>query len=34
MILRQIQNGEYKVVAPTRWATGKLIHPRPKWSKR
>lgn len=34
MILRQIQNGEYKVVAPTRWATSKLIHPRPKWSER
>jgi branched-chain amino acid transport system substrate-binding protein len=34
MVLRQIQNGEYKVVAPTRWATSKLIHPRPKWSKR
>ncbi len=34
MVLRQIQNGKYKVVAPTRWATSKLIHPRPKWSKR
>ncbi len=34
MVLRQIQNGEYKVVAPTRWATSKLIWPRPKWSER
>ncbi len=34
MVLRQIQKGEYKVVAPTKWATSKLIHPRPKWSKR
>ncbi len=34
MVLRQIQNGKYKVVAPTRWATSKLIHPRPKWSQR
>ena len=34
MVLRQIQNGEYKVVAPTRWATSKLIWPRPKWSQR
>jgi branched-chain amino acid transport system substrate-binding protein len=34
MVLRQIQKGEYKVVAPTRWAKSKLIHPRPKWSKR
>ncbi|MFQ5846228.1 MAG: amino acid ABC transporter substrate-binding protein [Candidatus Methylomirabilales bacterium] len=34
MVLRQIQNGKYKVVAPTKWASGKLIHPRPKWSQR
>ncbi|MFB3145056.1 MAG: amino acid ABC transporter substrate-binding protein [Candidatus Methylomirabilales bacterium] len=34
MVLRQIQNGKYKVVAPTKWATSKLIHPRPKWSQR
>lgn len=34
MVLRQIQNGEYKVVAPTKWASSKLIHPRPKWSQR
>ena len=34
MVLRQIQNGKYKVVAPTKWATSELIHPRPKWSKR
>ncbi len=34
MVLRQIQNGEYKVVAPTRWASTKLIHPTPKWSER
>ncbi|MFQ5882388.1 MAG: amino acid ABC transporter substrate-binding protein [Candidatus Methylomirabilales bacterium] len=34
MVLRQIQKGKYKVVAPTKWATSKLIHPRPKWSKR
>ncbi len=34
MVLRQIQNGEYKVVAPTKWATSKLIGPTPKWSKR
>jgi len=34
MVLRQIQKGEYKVVAPTRWATSKLIWPTPKWSKR
>jgi branched-chain amino acid transport system substrate-binding protein len=34
MVLRQIQKGKYKVVAPTKWATSKLIHPRPKWSQR
>jgi len=34
MVLRQIQKGEYKVVAPTRWASSKLIWPTPKWSKR
>jgi branched-chain amino acid transport system substrate-binding protein len=28
MVLRQIQGGDYVVVAPTRWATAKLIHPR------
>ncbi len=34
MVLRQIQKGQYKVVAPTKWAASKLIHPRPKWSQR
>lgn len=34
MVLYQIQNGDYKVVAPTKWAEGKLIHPIPPWSKR
>lgn len=34
MVLLQIQKGEYKVVAPTKWASTKLIHPRPKWSER
>ncbi len=34
MVLRQIQGGQYKVVAPTKWASDKLIHPRPKWSER
>ncbi len=34
MVLRQIQKGKLKVVAPTKWATTKLIHPRPKWSQR
>ncbi|MFQ5786277.1 MAG: amino acid ABC transporter substrate-binding protein [Alphaproteobacteria bacterium] len=34
MALRQIQGGEYKVVAPSKWAAAKLVHPRPKWSER
>lgn len=28
MVLRQIQDGKYRVVAPTRWASSKLVYPR------
>ncbi|MEE8506744.1 MAG: amino acid ABC transporter substrate-binding protein [Kiloniellales bacterium] len=28
MILRQIQNGEYKLVAPLKWAAAELVYPR------
>jgi len=28
MVLRQIQGGKYKVVAPTKWASAPLIYPR------
>jgi branched-chain amino acid transport system substrate-binding protein len=34
MVLYQIQQGDYKVVAPTKWAATTLIHPTPPWSKR
>jgi len=34
MVLFQVQNGEYRVVAPTKWAAAKLIHPRPNWADR
>jgi branched-chain amino acid transport system substrate-binding protein len=34
MVLWQVQNGQYKVVAPAKWADTKLIHPMPKWSER
>lgn len=34
MVLYQVQDGQYKVVAPTKWASAKLIHPMPKWSQR
>ncbi len=29
MVLRQIQGGKYKVVAPTKWASDPLVYPRP-----
>jgi len=28
MVLRQIQNGKLNVVAPTKWASAKVVHPR------
>jgi len=34
MVLFQVQDGQYKVVAPTKWASSKLRHPTPPWSKR
>ena len=34
MVLFQVLNGEYQVVAPTKWAAAKLVHPRPAWSSR
>jgi branched-chain amino acid transport system substrate-binding protein len=34
MVLFQVLNGEYQVVAPTKWAAAKLVHPRPDWSSR
>lgn len=34
MVLREIKDGKYTVVAPSAWATGKPTYPRPKWSAR
>ena len=34
MVMSQILNSDYKVVAPTRWATTEAVIPRPKWSER
>jgi branched-chain amino acid transport system substrate-binding protein len=34
MVLYQVQDGEYRVVAPTKWANAKLRHPTPSWSQR
>lgn len=34
MVLYQVQNGDFKVVAPSKWASSKLIYPTPPWSKR
>jgi len=30
MVLYQVQNGQLKVVAPTKWAEAKVIYPRPR----
>ena len=34
MVLYQVQNGDFVVVAPSKWATHKLIYPTPTWDKR
>ncbi len=34
MALFQVQNGQYVVVAPSKWAAGEMIYPRPKWADR
>jgi len=34
MVLYQVQDGEFKVVAPVKWANAKLRWPTPPWSKR
>lgn len=34
MVMSQILGSDYKVVAPTKWATTKAVLPRPKWSER
>ena len=34
MVLYQVQNGEYRVVAPKKWASATLRWPTPPWSKR
>ena len=34
MVLYQIQDGAYVVVAPTKWAASEVRHPTPPWSER
>jgi branched-chain amino acid transport system substrate-binding protein len=34
MVLRQIKDGKYSLVAPTDWANAELIYPRPTWAER
>jgi branched-chain amino acid transport system substrate-binding protein len=34
MALLQVQDGQYVVVAPTKWAEKEMIYPRPKWDDR
>ncbi|NIR29101.1 MAG: amino acid ABC transporter substrate-binding protein [Gammaproteobacteria bacterium] len=31
MVLYQVQDGQYRVVAPRRWADSEIVYPRPKW---
>jgi branched-chain amino acid transport system substrate-binding protein len=33
-VLLQVIKGQYKVVAPSKWATEKAVFPRPSWSER
>lgn len=34
MVLYQVQDGKFKVVAPPRWAASQIIFPAPKWAQR
>lgn len=34
MVQMQVQNGEYVVVAPSKWATADFVYPMPAWSAR
>jgi branched-chain amino acid transport system substrate-binding protein len=34
MVLYQVQDGKYVVVAPTKWAAAKIRYPTPTWDKR
>lgn len=34
MVLYQVQGGQYKVVAPSKWASSKIIYPTPTWAQR
>lgn len=34
MVMFQVQDGKYEVVAPTKWAAKDVVLPRPKWSER
>ncbi len=34
MVLYQVQDGQYRVVAPEKWAESKLVFPTPRWAMR
>lgn len=34
MVLYQVQGGQYKVVAPSQWASSQIIYPAPTWAVR
>jgi branched-chain amino acid transport system substrate-binding protein len=33
-VMLQVIKGKYQVVAPSKWATDKVVYPRPNWSER
>ncbi len=34
MVLYQVQDGKFKVVAPGKWASSKVAYPAPAWARR
>jgi branched-chain amino acid transport system substrate-binding protein len=34
MVLYQVQKGEFRVVAPSKWASSEVVYPAPTWDKR
>jgi branched-chain amino acid transport system substrate-binding protein len=34
MVLYQVLDGDYKVVAPSKWAEAKIVYPAPTWAER
>jgi branched-chain amino acid transport system substrate-binding protein len=34
MVLYQVQDGKFKVVAPSKWASSRIVYPAPQWAQR